>query len=162
MKVWSEWNESSPGKMCMYPAEGSDSPRKMHRWEIIYCPWYMETTKWSVTFRDTEKQSLQQIKRGQEPNDLLHETKFVAENAMDSAEAMEKLLGNIVISIDKSRKSKTKVKAQAKPKALDTSLLSGKSKYLSHTLLTSPLVILACPSASIILTSSLWGPRSLK
>ena len=106
------WNDDKD-ELSMYPSEGEEPPREMEIWEMRNCPWYLETKSWSTTFDNEEKMHLQNLRKGGIPYDYLEDGKFPGtEFEEESAKEMEARLGDMIVSVDKSRKSKTKQKSK--------------------------------------------------
>lgn len=102
-----EGEKTTYGPYSMYPTEGMDAAREMDQWEVLHCPWYLETHKWSLPFNGLEKSSLQIIQKGGAPLPVLSESKFA--DTLEEASYLvnvERELENVVVAVDRSRKGK--------------------------------------------------------
>ncbi|CAM6096076.1 unnamed protein product [Calypogeia fissa] len=65
----------SDSQYLMYPGEGSDPPRDMTPWELINCPWYIESDMWATPANPLEVSNLRAIEKGCLPASIRAEAK---------------------------------------------------------------------------------------
>lgn len=113
------------GDYSMYPCEGAEAPRKMSEWEILHCPWYLDSDKWSATFNSAEEAALYMINLGYTPNVHISESKMAPTEAeFTGCRAKEQACLGVAPSIDRSRSRKPK-KEVGKEASKDVSQVSG-------------------------------------
>ena len=133
LSSWSAMTQTATGtvygEFSMYPAEGADPPRPLEKWEIVHCPWYLDSNKWSVPFNASEKMHLQNIGKGGNPFDLLSESKF--QDVVLQTEHLvevEKAFDTVVVAVDKSRKVRVSGKKdEARSDSKDTTSTAGRT-----------------------------------
>lgn len=112
---------------CRYPCKGADPPRPMSEWEILHCPWYLESDKWAVTMSTVEKATLHVINRGMLPETYVMDSKFAPTEAeVDRCEAMERAMLGVAPIVDGSWARKPQ-KVATKELSKDGSIVSGKT-----------------------------------
>jgi hypothetical protein len=101
----------------MYPCEGKNEPQEMNDWEVLHCPWYLESDRWKQCFNDNERTQFRRITAREQP-----ETLFLSVKEENEAEAAQSVLQVDAIAkvrpfyADKSRKGRAKKKAESTPK----------------------------------------------
>jgi hypothetical protein len=101
--------ESIFGPESMYPAKGLQPPWVMMGWEVIYCPWYLNTKRWDNPLNNAEKQN-QRINDQGLPAPVIVSTAKEGEEdkAEESAKKVNAALSKQEHYANQSRKAKAK------------------------------------------------------
>lgn len=115
----------------MFPCDGAEPPRKMCEWEILHCPWYLDSDRWAVTLDTAKKAALHMMNQGLNPDQILMELKFAPATAeTHGSEAMERAVQGVAPIVDKSWAKRTR-KGAVKENSKEASVVSGKqSEYV--------------------------------